>query len=165
MKYSYSDTLNDYLEGHISLEEAETRLNSIELDGTQASEWQRLKSLDAMLTERSQAGPALPWLEVSVTSRIEARQRARQWVHDNPAGLFSRLKAAAVIRSVAFWQVALVSLACGIGGYWFGSNLSLASSLGSYSPAGMSVALLSALLGAGAGAIAAAFPRIRNFYS
>jgi len=52
-------------------------------NGRDRQDQELLALVEQELSKRSRAASELPWLEVSVTAQIEARERARQWLSNN----------------------------------------------------------------------------------
>ena len=86
MKYSFNETLNDFLDGHLSYTQANKRLTRFPLEADQAKMWKDLKPLDEGLAERTAIRTELPWLVTKVTSRVNARQRAVKWMNRQEQG-------------------------------------------------------------------------------
>jgi len=60
--------------------------------------------INALLRERAQAGSAMPWLDLRVTSQVELRERARQWLAQNGASGRGLQWSLGTLVSARMWQ-------------------------------------------------------------
>lgn len=166
MENRFEETLDEYLEGHLSYIEADKRLLGVKLDSEQAQIWQDLKPLDEGLAARTATRAELPWLVTKVTSRVDANQRAINWLklqkHD-PVGGFSIQYSQFFTPLV--WRVLGAGSVGAFTGFWMGSKVAFFQQ---YQATFASVAPLPLLLAVGAGLLAALVvvsPSLRKYYS
>lgn len=133
--------------------------------------------LDRLLRRRAADRSELPWLALSVTSEIEARERARQWLaqhgslfgpngKDQPGSRSLRTvrhwitTTHDLLARPRLWTTVGATLGGGLIGYLIGANAPHVTQLGSYS-----LAVVLATTGAAVAGFAAQWQYVREYYS
>jgi hypothetical protein len=132
----------------------------------------KTSNFDPLLTMRAQQASEMPWLELKVTSQIEWREQARQWLRQHPGGLAGRRPASlrqrlwqsvCGVSSSRNWHVAgvllitIVMLIIAMRIPALASASKLASQWGGLLTVAAALCCLAAAL--------ASWPRLRQYYS
>ncbi len=166
MKYKFDETLNDFLEGHLSYSEAGERLTGIPLDTDQAKMWNELKPLDEGLSERTAFRAELPWLVTKVTSRVNARQRAKEWVNQQGQDVLGGLGFQySQMFSTLVWKALGAAVIGGFTGFLMGSQLAIFQKYQTLLLAGIPFPLVLAVSLGLISALIVVSPSLRKYYS
>jgi len=160
--YVFDEVLAEYMEGHLSLEEAERRMNSVGMNPEQAAMWNTLGNIDQAMQKRSDADSQLPWLELKVSAQIDARARARKWLSES-GGVFGR-EWSSVAANPVLWKVTGALIIGGLTGYLSATSIPQASQYLAQIPVGGPLAFSTAVFFGLAGALAVLAPSLTKYY-